>query len=91
MRDGEVADLTEAESVKFTMKPKDGTTAKLNAVSASFVDKPNGKVQYQWTDGDTDEPGEYEFEFKVIWPDSRPEYFPSDGYKRLDIDDNLED
>ena len=45
-------------TVKFKMRPTDGTTPKVDA--AAVVDSPvNGQVSYAWIVGDTDTEGEY--------------------------------
>lgn len=61
---GRIVDLSGC-TVRFLMaKPGPGSPTKV-AAAAALLDAPNGRVQYQWTTGDTDTPGDYigEFEF----------------------------
>lgn len=71
-------DLTNA-SVTFVMKEvRDDAPAVESA--ATIVDAATGDVKYEWSDGDTDDPGIYEAEFEVEYADLTTETVPSDGY-----------
>jgi hypothetical protein len=78
-------DLTTASSVKFLMGLPGVTTNKVSA-AATFVDRPNGVVKYSWVSGDTDTAGEYEGEFEVMWPGTKPETFPNRGKIKIVIE-----
>lgn len=67
--DGTPIDLTGA-TVRFVMQQQDAPTLKVDA-GAVIVDATKGVVEYRWAIGDTDTPGNYRAEFKVILPGSR--------------------
>ena len=73
--DGTVVDLTNAQTVKFHMKRKDGTLKIQNRI-CTIVSASEGKVRMDWQEGDTDTPGTYYGEFEVVWNDGRPQTFP---------------
>ena len=67
--DGAPVDLTGA-TVKFVMQKQDGTALKVNA-DAIIINAPEGTVEYRWAAGDTDTPGNYRAEFKVLFAGSQ--------------------
>lgn len=77
-------DLTTASSVRFLMGLPGSSTNKV-AAPAAFVSKPDGTVEYAWVSGDTDTVGEYDAEFEVTWPGTKPETFPNRGYIKVSI------
>lgn len=50
-------------------------------VSANFtvVSEAEGRVEYQWAEGDTDEAGEYHAEAVVVFPDQTTMTVPTSG------------
>lgn len=52
--------------------------------SGSIINK--GRVSYSWGVGETDDPGVYNVEFAVTFPDNSVRTFPSDGYMTLEIE-----
>lgn len=48
-----------------------------------------GRVQYEWTAGDTDTAGTYLVEVIVTWPGAKEQTFPAKGYGKLVIADDL--
>jgi hypothetical protein len=80
-------DLTNATSVKFTMKR--GATTKISKVGCAIIDTLNGIVQYAWTGTDTDTPGVYDAEFQVTYVSAKIETFPNDGYIKITITPEL--
>lgn len=67
-----------ADSVDFEMVDEDGNT--VIDEGAAFESKADGTVRYDWSDGETDTPGEYEAAFEVTYNSSRTETFPN-SYK----------
>jgi hypothetical protein len=82
--DNGVVDLTNATSVRFMMGLEGSTTNKV-AAAATFVSRPAGTVQYAWTGTDTDTVGDYDGEFEVTWPGSKPETFPNRGFIKISV------
>lgn len=78
---GTAIDLSGA-SVSFHMTD-DGDTI-VNS-SATIMDASNGKVKYEWSDGDTDSAGRYQAEFEVTYSDSSVETFPNNGFIVVEI------
>lgn len=76
-------DLTTAVSVKFIMKAPGGVV-KVNR-AAVFVDRPTGKVRYDWTLGDTDTAGRFHGEFEVTDASGKKLTVPNDGYFAVNI------
>lgn len=63
-------------------------TEKIDAVPESVVDGTNSSkvtLTYRWQLGDTDTVGDMDVEFEAMWPDSRPQTFPPDGYETVSI------
>lgn len=85
--DGAPVDLTGA-TVKFIMQRQDGTVSKVNA-EAIIISALEGIVEYRWADGDTDTPGNYHAEFKVLFPGSQLTV-PNAGYIVVRIEEGLD-
>ena len=66
---GDPLDLTDATSVKFQMRKDDDRKYTVDA-DAAFVDKPTGRVRYEWEEGDLNNPGEYIGQWEIVWNDS---------------------
>lgn len=86
---GDPVDLTDAVAARFTMKT--GTTLKVNKQTMTFVDRPNGVVEYPWAADDTDTTGTYNAEVEIDWGGTPAEFqtFPSTGYFTVTIADDL--
>ena len=84
---GTAVDLVNA-TVRFHMRAIGSTTATIDA-SASIISEAGGVVQYNWQAGDTADVGSYQAEFEVTYPDSTVETFPSSGYIRVEITDDI--
>lgn len=71
-------DLTAATGVKLIMRLASAQTGtKVNA-ACTFVDKPTGKILYQWVTADTDTDGTYYAEFQITWTNGTKETVPND-------------
>jgi hypothetical protein len=74
--DGTPIDLTDA-TVHFQMG-YEGDTEMLVDGLCSIVDAEGGRVSYTWTAENTDlEPGEFDGEFEIDWPDGTHRKVPS--------------
>jgi hypothetical protein len=78
-------DLTGCQ-VRFLMSKRKITKIDREAI---INDAPNGLVWFVFEQGDTDESGRFDAEFKVTFPDERVETFPSDSYISINILDDL--
>jgi len=77
-------DLTTAVSVTFIMREASGGTPKVHA--AAIVDNPiTGIVRYEWVDGDTDTPGQYQAEWEIAWTGGKKQTVPTTTYHSIDI------
>jgi hypothetical protein len=85
------ANLTTATAVYLIIR-KEGGTPKLKLGPVAYDDKAKGRVRYAWKTGDTDTSGNYEMEFEIVWPESRPQTIPNekDDNPVLEIDEDLE-
>lgn len=77
-------DLTNAGTVVLYLWRYDSGTkiVKVDGEAGTFVDRAAGLVQYQWSTGDTDTPGEYQRRWVVTF-NASPISVPndrSDGY-----------
>lgn len=87
--DGSAVDLSDADSVVFRMK-RHGTEVGLVEADAVIDNDPTtGKAEYAFQSGETDEAGNYDGEFSVVWgagaPVPGPQTFPSSSYVRIKI------
>ncbi len=91
--DGTAIDLTGA-TIYCTMKPKGGTTLKINRQTTGIVitDAANGEFEYRWQAGDTDTTGLYHIEFEIN-PGSGGKFTvpnPKEGPAEVAIVDSLD-
>ena len=82
-RDGQPYDLSNAQRVDIVI----GTLRNPPVVDAqaTITDPSGGVVEYAWQPGDTDEPGTYRAEWVVTTDSGVEATFPSDGYKTVAI------
>lgn len=86
--DGNIVDLTDAVSVTFKMRIASGTTNKVSS-SATIQNAKTGIMMYNWGDGDTDVPGNYNAIFVVNWGSDVPQTFPGKGFMIIQIEDTI--
>lgn len=81
-RDGEPADLTDAQTIRFMMRAVGDSTLKVDSTSVTIIGDPTaGRVEYSWAAGDTDTAEVYEGEIEVVYSSSgRKETFPNDDH-----------
>lgn len=82
-------DLTTADSVKLIMKSGATTVSGTCVVVTPQTGGNIGKITYDWTAPDTATIGVYQLEFEVTWNVGDVETYPNDGYKELEIVDDL--
>jgi hypothetical protein len=68
-----------AATVHFRMKPTTGGGAVVDH-AAAIVSDVAGTVRYDWQAGDTDVPGYYRAEFRIVWSTGAVQPVPSDAY-----------
>lgn len=85
---GNAVDLSNASSVDFHMRRFDADSTKVDS-SATITDASNGKVEYEWTSGDTDTAGDFLAEFEVTWSDSDKETYPNHDNLDIKITDEI--
>lgn len=87
---GEIPDFTSA-TLRFKMRPVPESDSPAPALdrAAEVVDEETGLCQYVWQEGDTDDPGIYRVEWKLISPGGEQTY-PSDGFNVIQIKGDLD-
>jgi len=81
-------DLTGATEIKLVVKDRD--SVKVFDKEMSLADKVNGKVEYKWSQGDfIEEPGVYRAKIKVFDSSNEPESFPNDGFRTIEIEEEI--
>lgn len=76
-------DLTDC-TVMFTMSDIKTRQRKIHA-EAIITDAINGKVEYAWRPGDTDTPGDYHGNFKILYPTTKQQTVPNEWYVNIQI------
>ena len=85
---GSVIDLS-GSTARFHMKKYGATSLKVDNV-ADVTDEDNGRVEYTWSSGDTDEAGTYYGEIEITYGDDTVETFPNSGYFTIIIQEDLD-
>lgn len=84
--DGSPVPLASVIEIRFRMADV-LTRAEIFSRAAQVDGDPAlGQVVYVWQPGDTDIAGVYYAEFEVIWPGSRPQTYPPQGYLTVSIE-----
>lgn len=50
----------------------------------------DGWVRYKWGTGDTDQTGDFDVEWEILWTAGEPQTVPTVGYYRVTIGDDLD-
>lgn len=84
LKDGEgnVVDLTN-HTLFFGMAETNGRL-KVNSV-ATLISASAGNIRYEWAAGDTDTPGTYLAEFKIINPSGDVLSYPNSTEKQIEV------
>lgn len=80
-------DLTAATALSFVMKNVQGGGGAIKA-AGTFIDRPNGVVEYAWAIGDTATSGVYNAEFEISWG-GRLQTVPNSIYFQVQVVDDL--
>ena len=91
--DGEPADLSLAERVEFRMNAPydDELITGSTDDNVSYLNKGEGRVQYDWQPGDTDTVGQKEAEFVVEYSNGNIRTYPNDGFFYINIEQDIEE
>lgn len=81
--DGTAVNLAGA-TVKFLMRPRHGTTPKVDA-AATVIDAAAGQVRYEWAAADLDTVGHFEGEWEVDFGSSVKQTFPGAGFIQIAV------
>jgi hypothetical protein len=81
-------DLTNVSSAKFLMSEvgDDSVVTPLVDASATITEATEGKLEYQWTAGDTLIEGTHLARFLLTWNDGTLESIPARGYIEIRIE-----
>ncbi len=85
--DGDAIDLAGATVEFFMWDREDNKIIDGNAVN--IVNASEGKVEYKWNDGETDEKGVYKAEFVATYSDGEMT-IPNNGFISISIDEDLQ-
>lgn len=75
--------LTDASTISLVLRHKGGAFIFKKLCVIDNV--ASGLGHYDWASGDTDEAGDYEYEFEIIWNTGDPQTVPVDSYFALTI------
>ncbi len=86
------ADISGFQTVKLYMRNVADGTKKIDGKTMTVLDENTGNVKYEWDAEDVDTTGVYEAEIVVDYgtPGGK-ETFPSDGFKSIQIVDDIEE
>jgi len=88
-------DLTDATSISIVVRPKNSaptvpaTFKKPCVILDQSVPANLGWGFYDWDPSDTATPGNFEYEFEIIWDDGAVQTVPADSYLDLVIVDDI--
>lgn len=85
---GEVQNLVNVQELLFYMKTWPGGEDKITGEEATVLSAGAGEVTYVRTAADTDTPGEYRCQYRVVYADNTVQWFPTDPI-RVIINPNL--
>jgi len=86
--DREPRDLQTVDMVNFHMKQVD-TQDVVVEDTGNILNESEGRVFYEWSDGDTDTLGRHEAEFEIEYSDGGTETFPNNGNIEVYITEDL--
>jgi hypothetical protein len=77
--------LTEATSVKFIAK----SATHVIEGNCTIIKATEGVVTYLWASKDTENPGVYRVEYKIIWKSGGIQSVPNQSYDEIEIEESL--
>jgi len=73
-----------------TLVIKDKSENKVQESEMNVVDAENGDVEYEWEDGDViQSSGVYRAKIKVFDASDEPESFPNDGFRTIEVEEEI--
>lgn len=81
-------DLQSADEVRFHMKDVDTQDVVIDSQS-SVLNASEGRVVYEWSEGDTDTLGRHHAEFEIHYTSGEVETFPNGGNIEVYISEDL--
>lgn len=78
----------EGVAVRVLMRRPGTATPTVSAI-AEIVDAVGGRVRHAWAAADTEVPGVYRLEAEITYADGRRLTCPSDGYRTVEVLDDL--
>jgi|APHM01.1.fsa_nt_gi hypothetical protein len=90
--DGSPAALSLAEDVEFHLGSiEDGKIVTDDTSgNVSILNEEKGKVQYNWTDNDTEKTGVFEAEFVVNFSNGKEQTYPNNGFIKVYVRQDIE-
>ena len=55
----------------------------------TLLDAATSLYEYRWSGTDTDTAGDFEYEFEIEWPGTKPQTIPADSYFTLTVVDDI--
>lgn len=81
-------DLSLVDTVEFHMRDVDTQEVVVNG-TGSVLNESEGKVIYEWSEGDTDTLGRHDGEFEVHYSNGTVETFPNNDFIDIYITEDL--
>ena len=84
-------DLSGATSVSMVVRSKSALVTDPPKIKRAMtaVNALIGEFEFRWVSGDTDTVGEFNYEFEIMWPLTKPQTIPADSYLTLIVVDDL--
>lgn len=87
---GDALDLTDGVSARvFMYTDADPRVEKIDATAGFVSPRTTGGIEYGWNLADTDEAGEYLAEVEIVFADGGILTFPTEGFVRVHIWEDL--
>lgn len=83
---GTPVNLTGATAPTLVLRPTTGGAALRLTTGTSIVSAAAGTIKHVWQSGETTTAAEYNGEWEVTWPSSRPQTFPTEGTFTVSIE-----
>jgi hypothetical protein len=81
---GNPVDLTVSTGVTLNLRLKgSSSTVPTTRLACQFISRAAGTIRYVFTTGQTNTPGDYLFNFTVVWPGGSRDSYPNDNYSNL--------
>lgn len=81
--------LTDADTVTFTMTKNRAGSPIIDTVNCSITDVTGGVIEYEWQEGDTVTLGTYRGEFEITWTTGITQTLPEDDFIKIIVKEDL--